>query len=256
MNKEQIQKILSIRLNKKIILRLNRNRSTFLSIRAQRDGSYKVSLHECFLHADENTLDTVGRFIKSGKTADRNLLREFVQNQKLETPPEQQNLKLITRGSTYDLKLISSHLNEIHFRNELNFQITWNNRAPSRKKRVRQMTLGKCYFSDQLITIHPILDQVSVPQTFIEFVVFHEMCHLAIAPQKMTNGNMLAHSPEFKSLERTYSNYDIAKTFEDKHLPKLIDQWHRKNAKRSIPSKKNRRTTWENAKDKIQMMLF
>jgi len=256
MNKENIQKNLSSRLKKKITLRLNRNRSTFLSIRAQRDGSYKVSLHECFLHADEQILETVGRFIQSGKSADRNLLRDFVQNQKLEKPPEQQNLKLKTRGSTYDLKLISTHLNEMHFQNELNFQITWNNRAPSRKKRVRQMTLGKCYFSDQLITIHPILDQVSVPQTFIEFVVFHEMCHLAVAPKKMTNGNMLAHSPDFKLLERSYPNYDIAKIFEDKHLPKLIDQWHRKNAKQKVSSEPTKRTTWENAKEKIQMMLF
>src|SRR5690606_31273756 len=84
-------------------------------------------------------------------------------------------------GEFYDLGPIAARLNRRYFGGRLRFDITWGRRVPAgRRRRQRQITLGLCHSEDRVIRIHRILDSPDVPLFYLEYVIYHEMAHLAV----------------------------------------------------------------------------
>ena len=81
--------------------------------------------------------------------------------------------------------------------------------------------MGLYLIDEQLIRIHPALDQAFVPRYFVEWVVYHEMLHHVI-PMPMVNGRRVYHSPEFRARERDYADFERAREWEETHLSQLI----------------------------------
>ena len=68
-------------------------------------------------------------------------------------------------------------------------------------RRRRTIRLGSYDARENLIRVHPALDQSWVPRLFVEAVVYHEMLH-ALMPAKESGGRRCLHGPEFRRRER------------------------------------------------------
>jgi hypothetical protein len=62
------------------------------------------------------------------------------------------------------------------------------------------------------IVISKILDHERIPQYLVEFILYHELLHKHHGIQWL-NGKCMVHTPEFKSSERKFSQFQSAETF-------------------------------------------
>ena len=123
------------------------------------------------------------------------------------------------QGHHHDLDAIYRELNGGYFEEAITASIHWG-RKPTRRRR-RSIQLGTYVATDDLIRIHPALDQDWVPTFFVAFIVFHEMLHAAVGGP-VTNGRQYFHNARFRALERSYPDYDRAIAWERKHLDRLL----------------------------------
>lgn len=68
---------------------------------------------------------------------------------------------------------------------------------------------GSYHLKDQIIRIHPLLDQKEVPLYFVRFVVYHEALH-AVIPIRKAKGRRVIHGEEFHRWERAFPEYKEA----------------------------------------------
>ena len=67
----------------------------------------------------------------------------------------------------------------------------------SRRCRRSSIRLGTYTHDQQLVRIHPALDQPEVPRFFVAFVVFHELLH-HVVPAERRSGRIDYHPPAFR----------------------------------------------------------
>jgi predicted metal-dependent hydrolase len=62
---------------------------------------------------------------------------------------------------------------------------------------------------------------------FLEYVVFHEMCHLVYHPGAAGEDGHedVDHNPRFQSLEKRYPYYRQAIEFDSTELPAIVEKW-------------------------------
>jgi predicted SprT family Zn-dependent metalloprotease len=127
------------------------------------------------------------------------------------------------RGNVYDLAEIQRELSQRYFSGAVQLDITWGRHGSTRRKHRSRRTIrmGTYFIDEQLIRIHPALDQNFVPRYFVEWVVYHEMLH-HVVPMPVVNGRRIYHSTEFRTRERQYADFERARAWEDAHLRKLI----------------------------------
>lgn len=124
--------------------------------------------------------------------------------------------KVVTtsKGSVYDLDEIFARLNETYFRNAVpKPALTW-----SAKKTFR--ILGHHDATHDHITISRSLDSASVPLYVVEYVVFHEMLHIA-HPTRHVNGRRYNHTPAFKNDERKFAYFEEAERWIERNVRRL-----------------------------------
>jgi predicted metal-dependent hydrolase len=78
---------------------------------------------------------------------------------------------------------------------------------------VRKRTLGSYSRNGSIIRINPVLDRKSVPQFYIEFVLYHEMLHADMGLCEK-NGRRVVHSGGFRDRERLFRRYRKALAWE------------------------------------------
>jgi hypothetical protein len=123
-------------------------------------------------------------------------------------------------GRHHDLQLIYDRLNAQMFGGELEARITWGPGAAAGRRR-RSIKMGSFAVEDRVIRIHPALDQESVPEFFVSWIVFHEMLH-GKHEVRRTNGRRRFHTHEFLTEERTFPDYARACAWEKAHLDRLL----------------------------------
>jgi len=134
--------------------------------------------------------------------------------------------KVVTspRGEVYDLDEIFDVLNRDYFENSLKRPVlTW-----SANKTYR--ILGHHDATHDHIAISLSLDDTRVPRFVVEYVVYHEMLHIA-HPTKYINGRRYNHTPAFKRDERKFRDFETAERW-------IEDNVHR--MKRSVRSTRRR----------------
>lgn len=200
------------------------NRRTMVSVR-RRGGVRHVRLHHMFTDAPTEVVSAVALYLADGdREASKLIDRYIAANQsKIRTHAFVQPAKLIPRGAVYDLEEIQHGLSERYFAGRVRLNITWGRRGKSRSKRNARRTIrmGTYFIDEQLIRIHPALDQAFVPRYFVEWVVYHEMLHHVI-PMPVVNGRRIYHSAEFRESERRFADYERARAWEQAHLRRLI----------------------------------
>ena len=124
----------------------------------------------------------------------------------------------MTEGIYHSLSCIYLRLNEQYFANQITAFVTWG-KWGKRSPRFSSIRLGSYDATKKLITIHPALDQASVPRLCVERIVYHEMLHQKHPILKGKRGRRLIHTPSFRQDEKKFTGATLA------------DQWFEQNIK-------------------------
>lgn len=113
------------------------------------------------------------------------------------------------QGKHYDLAALFDHLNQQYFEGTLQRpHIGWSSRSWRRQ-------FG-CYDpGPNQIVLNRRMDRPGVPQSVVEYVLYHEMLHVK-HPTRRSGCSLISHSPEFRAEEKRFEHFTTAR--------KLLDQ--------------------------------
>lgn len=127
------------------------------------------------------------------------------------------------KGKFFDLELMFDELNEVYFENSIPKQtLTWSARKTYR-------ILGHHDSNHQTIVISKSLDEKTVPNYVVQYVLFHEMLHVK-HPTKIVNGRRAIHTPEFRREEKEFDFYTQAEKWIEDNIVQI---------KRNVKGKKS-----------------
>ncbi len=135
--------------------------------------------------------------------------------------PLQRQFAFSEQGRVYNLREIFDKLNSRYFRNRLkNYTIVWGRKRKSRPR--DEIVFGTIQEDDRIIRIHPLLDRAIVPAWFVEYVVYHEMCHAVVPDEYDSAGRRIVHHAKFYERERRFHWFRRAKNWEDENLGRFL----------------------------------
>jgi len=153
--------------------------------------------------------------------------------QRAELPPAQppaadsrsRTPRLRPQGRCCDLAELAEEVKERYFAGDLAAGITWGRRRPRRRRRARgrrvSLQLGSYHPEQDLVRIHPVLDQPWVPRFVLESVIYHELLHAAL-PARHEGGRRRVHTPEFRRRERLFPYLERAQAWIEENLSRLL----------------------------------
>jgi hypothetical protein len=194
-----------------IRLRITNNSSTMMSLRYEESGERAVvGLHHMFLDAPKPIRKALGTWIvrPRAKKAGEKLESYIAERRHLIAPAAPRNVALRTAGRHVDLQKLYDEVNAAEFDESVETPITWG-RMPTKRSR-RSIRFGSYSPSDELIRIHPYLDQAFVPVYFVRYIVFHEMLHAHMGIEEGPTGRRRIHPPAFRKREEAYVDFERA----------------------------------------------
>lgn len=206
-----LRRELEERIGAPVSITLTDNASTVMSMRRNReDGRLALRLHHMFLYATATVVSALAAWIKrprckrSGAVIDA-FIRE---NRHMVRRTARPVRDLRTAGAVYGLRQLYEEVNAAQFNGSVTAGITWGKRpAPRRRRSIR---FGSYSREEDLIRLHPYLDQDFVPEYFVRYVVFHEMLHAHLGIEESESGRRRIHTREFNRLERRYADFELA----------------------------------------------
>lgn len=225
---ELLQKKIERLVGEPIAWRWNTNENSILCVTRQRGTPrIKVSIHRMFLKAPEDFLPHLVTFIRRPTRTARAAVRLFINSHDRDIKPRgwQDPAAVISpRGRVYNLAALARRINREYFGGRLCYHISWGRWGAhnARPRSFNTIQLGSYNERRQLIRIHPILDCRDVPEFFIAYIIYHEMCHIVCPPRMMPSGRVVYHSAEFRRLEKRFEQFAAALDFELKRLPRLV----------------------------------
>ena len=201
---------------KSVELKITANTTSMVSVRKKTSSSISVRLQRMFLDAGADVLAELVQYIK-GEKRETPLIREFIKQNigKAESKKPPRKTRAHTRGKYHDLLPVYRELNGRYFNNSVCCDITWGARTRLCRKAVRKRTLGSYSARTNTRRISPVLDSGKCPAFFVEFVVYHEMLHAHMGPEKKGRRRVV-HSREFRRRERLFRDYEKAAGWEKK----------------------------------------
>ena len=125
------------------------------------------------------------------------------------------------QGRVFNLRVIFDKLNEAYFGNRLRrYSIVWGRRRKGRPR--DQIVFGTIQEEDRIIRIHPLLDRQFIPTWFLEYVIYHEMCHAVVRDRYDSSGRRIVHHDGFFARERQYRWFRRAKNWEQENLGRFL----------------------------------
>ena len=191
---------------------LTRNRQRLVSVR-RKDGCLCVRLHEALVTAPVRVRDALCRFVAEGCRESARLIRDHLGRVPMDDAPLAR-VRLRQAGTHHHLGLL---LREacLQLPGHVPPAITWGMRRPPGARRVR---LGSYDPKRVLIRVNPVLDDPSVPEAMLRYVIFHELVHhvLADRPEGRTHGST------FRDLEANCPDLEAANLWQRRHLAPLL----------------------------------
>jgi hypothetical protein len=217
----QWESLLSQRLGTACHVAYGRSRSTPVQLQKETGQPMQIRLHKFFEEAPDPVIDALARWIHAGaraKAASQVLdawIADALAKLPRKAPPPQR-----TRGNTYDLASMMQIVLQTQVPELLPNPpaITWGPRRRSKSR--RSLHLGTFDPANGVIRIHPVLDHPSVPASFVQFVIFHELLHAVIPPGSRPGSRH--HPAQFRARERAHPQYEFAIQFEEQQLDTLI----------------------------------
>ena len=135
--------------------------------------------------------------------------------------PMQRQFAFQEKGQFFDLRGLFEKLNARYFNNRLRgYTIVWGRK---RRERPRDgIVFGTIQEEDRIIRIHPLLDRSFVPTWFLEFVIYHEMCHAVVKDRYDSAGRRIVHHDKFWERERRFHWLRRAKAWEQENLARFL----------------------------------
>ena len=125
------------------------------------------------------------------------------------------------QGKFFNLRAIFDKLNAKYFRNRLrDYTIVWGRKRRSRPR--DEIVFGTIQEEDRMIRIHPLLDRALVPAWFLEYVIYHEMCHAVVPDEYDPAGRRKVHHEKFFARERRFHWFKRAKHWEEENLARFL----------------------------------
>ncbi len=173
-----------------------------------------VTMGEGFLEADAHTVKILVDCCLNSKKENMNQLRKISrssQYKKVTALIWQQSAHSTqssrsTQGNVYDLHQLFRKVNMEYFQGKLEQpHLRWSGRRAVRR-------LGYYHPDTDAITLSCFLDQKSIPPYVVEYVMYHEMLHKKLG-LKEGNSYRMAHTSQFKRLEKKFKYYTEAEEF-------------------------------------------
>lgn len=228
---------------------LTDNRRRIVSARPTPEG-LALRIHRAFTTADEATLAAVATIVggrataasprgESARRAATERLRRHHEEHAPAPPPRRRRPPLVTRGEVHDLAAIHAAVAERYFDPASpvavtetalpEVAITWGRTVQHRRRgRTVSMRLGSYDGELALVRIHPALDCRWVPAWVVEFVVFHELLHAVLPPERRPGKRRRIHSPELRRRERLHPRFAEAERWIADHLLRLTGEASRR----------------------------
>lgn len=208
-------------LGKRLLLKINDNRSTLLSVKWEPSFT-KVSLHHMFLQAPRNVMKALTCYLRGGDNRLDPSIKAFIETgiQSLDYSHQLDSSKLQVSGKVYNLQKLYREINDTYFNRPLGLRITWFGHG----KRIsrRRVTFGLYHDALRLIKINRLLDDVQFPEYFVSYVIYHEMLHYVYPAYVDETGRKQIHSPEFKRQEKKFEYYREAEHWIREHQSLLF----------------------------------
>ncbi len=193
---------------------LTRNRSSIIHARRDKNGVCVARVQHAFRAADERTMKALARFIVRPDKRSRRVIDEFIRDKAdlIDAMAREARPASPMAGSHRDLAKILAKVQRDHGVRVKGLGISWS-RAGVRKKR-RSIKFGSFSHAARTIYIHPELDDPSVPDYFVEYIVYHELLHSLFPPSVGSGNRRDVHNEEFKRFERKFRLYKEAVEYE------------------------------------------
>lgn len=189
--------------------------SSFLFKMIPRPHTFTLLLHEGFLYAPDTILKKLVQL--AGK--DGRKKRLFGQLKAFsKTSPYQEVVQTLNglakaiyyepdaAGTHYHLKDSFQRVNWAYFQGEQSLpHLQWSKRSTTRK-------LGHYNPIPDTIQVSRTLDQISVPEYVLDYVMYHEMVHRTLGIAEV-NGRKSSHNAAFHQMEKEYAHLEQAKQF-------------------------------------------
>jgi hypothetical protein len=121
---------------------------------------------------------------------------------------------LLSEGDIYDLDEVFDDVNIKYFNNSIpRPSLSWSTRMTFR-------VLGHHDAAQDKIVISRSLDTPETPRFIVEYVMFHEMLHIA-HPTKHINGRRYNHTPAFRADEQKFPHYRAAEKWIENNVLRL-----------------------------------
>ena len=135
--------------------------------------------------------------------------------------PYQRDLAFSEQGRVHDLRAIFDKLNAKYFRNRIkDYTLVWGRKRKARPR--DEIVFGTIQEDDRIIRIHPLLDRSIVPAWFVDYVVYHEMCHAVVRDEYDSSGRRIVHHAKFYERERRFHWFKRAKAWEEENLGRFL----------------------------------
>ncbi len=202
---QQFEQELRARLRRPLTLHITNNRRQVIRL-SNAAEEVVLRINREFEQAPASFFEALTRYIIQGKRDDWKRVQEQVRNTTFEPRPRRPRTRyLYTQGERFNLEDLLTQVLETYFPELARPLITWT-RASARRRKPRSIRYGSWVDADKLIRIHPRLDEADVPEEFVRYVIYHELCHAVAPPYVDSSGRRQIHHREFQELEARWPN--------------------------------------------------
>jgi hypothetical protein len=219
---EQLEAALQSAIALPVRVTLTDNRRTMISLE-RNPRQMHVRLHHMFARADAGTLHALGRYLASSDREAAQQIGRFIEQHRTSIRGRTvRPVQLSAIGLHHNLNDIYRDVNARYFASRVEAKISWSRDQQVRsRRRPRSIKLGSYTSRDKLIRVHPALDAEFVPRFFVEYIVYHEMLHHVLPPQRSGKRRSL-HGPEFQAREKAFVGFEAALQWERENLERLL----------------------------------
>lgn len=217
----KFQQEIEARCGRKLKLKINDNRATMLSVRWDPDRTH-VSMHRMFLEAPKNVMADLACYLQKKSNSPSPVVKAFIEEgiRKLDYSRQLKPTQLHTLGHYYNLERLYEQVNSQYFQGKVKLKITWFGKTTTQRR--NKVTFGLYSEPMKLIKIHRLLDNLSVPDYVIKFVIYHEMLHHTCPAHVDSKGMLHMHDKAFKKREEEYEYFRLAQEWIEENKPMLF----------------------------------
>jgi hypothetical protein len=173
------------------------------------DGSIRLSIHEDFLQAPPRVRRALRTYLRSRRRSAWNIVAAYAEMIPTQYKACPATATAPVTGRAHNLSGIARLVNQEFFNGRVKCNVVWGKAQPKRKRR-RSIRYGSWDAATRTVRVNPLLDDSRIPADFLRYIVFHEMLH-SIVPDRVARGRRQPHSAQFRSIEKTFPEFDRMK---------------------------------------------